>query len=92
MVSQEDLAEEVARRKKEVLGPLFQFVGVLDIVMGIFFAFGLNYLMGEDPDLQPVLYIVGAVLVASGVGFWLWGRHIVKKAAREYGPTVVRNR
>ena len=92
MVSQEDLAEEVARRKKEILGPLFQFVGVLDILIGLFFAFGLNFFIGEDPDLQPVLYIGGAFLAASGVGFWLWGRHVVKKAASEDGPTVVRNR
>ena len=93
MISQEDLAEEAARRKREILGPLFQFVGVLDILIGIFFAFGLKYLIGDDPALQPTLYIIGAFLFLSGLGFWIWGRHIAKKTASDGGSaTVVRNR
>ena len=90
-MSRNDAGAELAQKKNELLGPIFQFVGVVDILLGFFIALGVPHLIGEDPALQPALNIVAAFLALTGIGFFVWGRFFIdKRSDDDRSPTVMR--
>ncbi len=69
---------------------LFQFLGVVDIVLGALVAtFGRSY-FGGDPIIDIALLIGGIVIAVLGVGVWWFGYfRLGRPAAGDRTPSVV---
>ena len=75
-------------QRQQTMARLFQFVGALDVVLGLGLLFGGPLLGILPPEDNWIWWVMGGSIALGGIGIWAWGRRLAAKArdAADSGP------